>query len=166
MPGNLPTTYLDPHGPLPRAGLGSKLEEIGTDPSAGFQFRRLPVQPVDRSGSSPSGQVDIPATKAKFHQGPKLLHSQTIHVSDRACDSNRETGVVRSPSHVTHSVASEASLACSRESGKGHSLPPSLHPHLDWWLNESNVLWANRYIPFNTLYKYLQMPQTKVGAHT
>ena len=97
------------------------LKKIGTDPTAGFQFRRLPVRPVDQSGSSHSGQVDNPTTKATFNHGPKLLHSQTIHVSDWASDSNRETGMVRSPSHAAHSVASEASLACSRESGKGHS---------------------------------------------
>ena len=65
--------------------------------------------------------MDIPTTKAKFRQ---TRNSQTIHVSDRASDSNRETGVVRSPSHATHSVASEASLACSRESGNGHSFAP------------------------------------------
>ena len=47
--------------------LGSKLEEIGTDPSAGFQFCRLLVRPVDWSGSSHSGQVDIPTAKAKVH---------------------------------------------------------------------------------------------------
>ena len=43
LPGNLPTTYPDPLGPLPRVGLGSKHEEIRTDSSTGFQFHRLPV---------------------------------------------------------------------------------------------------------------------------
>ena len=36
VPGNLPTTYLDLLGPLPQVGLGSKLEEIGTDPLSRF----------------------------------------------------------------------------------------------------------------------------------
>ena len=49
VPGNLPTTYPDPLGSLPRVGLGSEHEEIGTDSSTGFQFRRLPVQAGDRS---------------------------------------------------------------------------------------------------------------------
>ena len=120
VPGNLPTTYPDPLGPVPRLGFGGKLRKIGTDPSAGFQFCRLPVRPVDRSGSAHSGQVDISAAKANFYQGPESLHSQTIHVSDRASNSNRETGVVRSPSHATHSVASETSLVCFGESGQGN----------------------------------------------
>ena len=40
-------------------------------------------------------------------------------------DSNRETGVVWSPSDVTHLVAYEASLSCSQESGEGYSFSPS-----------------------------------------
>ena len=154
MPGNLPTTYPDPLGPVPRLGFGGKLRKIGTDPSAGFQFCRLPVRPVDRSGSAHSGQVDISAAKANFHQGPESLHSQTIHVSDRASNSNRETGVVRSPSHATHSVASETSLVVPESLDKVISLPPSLHPHLDWWLNESNVL---RGQPLHPLQHILQI---------
>ena len=43
-------TYPDPLGPLPRARVGSQYAEVGTDPSAGFQFRRLPVRPFDRPG--------------------------------------------------------------------------------------------------------------------
>ena len=104
--------------------MGSKLEEIGTDSSTGFQFHQLPVRPIDRPGLTHSGKVVHPATKAKFHKGPELLQSLTIHVSDRTPYSNRETSMVRSPSHEAHSMASETSLACSREPGKGHSVAP------------------------------------------
>ena len=51
---------------------------------------------------------------------PENLHSQTIHVFDRTPYSNRETGVVGSPSHETYPTALEATLACPRNFGKGH----------------------------------------------
>ena len=85
-----------------------------------FQFRRLPLQPVDRSCLTHSGKVGYPSTETKVHQRPERLHSQTVHVPDRSAYNNRETGVVRSPSHKTHTVASEATLACTREFGKDH----------------------------------------------
>ena len=71
--------------------------------------------------------------------------------SDRSSYSNRETGVVRSPSHATHSVSSEVSL---ESLDKVIPLPPSLHPHLDWWLNKSNGL---RGQPLHTLQQALQI---------
>ena len=130
VPGNLPTTYPDPLGPLPRVGLGGKHEEIGTDSSTGFQFRRLPVRPVDRSGLAHSGKVGHPTTKTRLHQGPELLHSQTIRVFDRTPYNNRETGMVRSPSHETHTVAPETTLAYAQELGKDHTVVPlSLSTH-------------------------------------
>ena len=124
LPGNLPTSYPDPIGPLPRVGLGSKHEEVGIDPSAGFQFRRLPVRPVDRSGFAHSGPVVYSETKVKVHPGPEQLHSQTVHVTDRSAHGNGETGLVGSPSYEAHPVALEATLARSGGSRKGHSIAP------------------------------------------
>ena len=50
VPGNLPTTYPDPLGPLPRVRVGGKHEEVRIDSPAGLQFHRLLVRPIDRSG--------------------------------------------------------------------------------------------------------------------
>ena len=101
--------------------MGSKPEEIGIDSSTGFQLCRLLVRPVDRSCLTHSGKVGYPSTETKVHQESERLHSQTVHVSDRPAYSNRETGVVRLPSHESHTMASEARLACTREFGKDHS---------------------------------------------
>ena len=76
-------------------GLGSKHEKIGTDSSTGFQFRWLPVRPVDRSGLAHSGPVVYPEAKVKIYQGPELLHSQTVHVSDRSPHSDGETSLLK-----------------------------------------------------------------------
>ena len=142
MPGNLPTTYPDLLGSLPRVGLDGKHEKVRTDTSTSFQFRRLPVQPVDRSGFAHSGPVVYSETEGKVHQGPKQLYGQTVHVSDRPPHSDRETSLVRSPSHETHTEALEATLASSGDPRKKKVIPVpiSLHPHLDWWLDEGNVL--------------------------
>ena len=118
MPGNLPTTYPDPLGSLPRVGLGSKHEEIGTDSSTGFQFRWLPVRPGDQSGLTHSGPVVYSEVEVKIHQGLELLHSQTVHVSDRSPHSDGETSLVRPPSHEAHPVALETTLTSSGGSWK------------------------------------------------
>ena len=94
--------------------MGGRHREIGTDPSARFQFRRLPIRFVVWSGFAQSGQVDFPSAEVEVNQGLELLLSQTVHVSDRTPHSNRETSLARSPSHEAHLVAPEAILACSR----------------------------------------------------
>ena len=104
--------------------LGSKHEEVRIDSSAGLQFHRLPVRPVDRSGLAHSGQVVCSETKVKVNQGPEPLHSQAVHVADRSTHSDRETNLVRLPPHEAHPEAFEVTLACSRDSGKGHSIAP------------------------------------------
>ena len=124
LSGNLPTTYPDPLGPLPRVGLGSKHEEIGTDSSAGFQFRWLTVRPFDRSSTSHSEPVVFPEAKVGIHQRAGLLHSQAVHVSDRPVYSNRETSLVRVPPHEAHPVAFETTLAHSGGSGKSPPITP------------------------------------------
>ena len=83
FPGNLPTTYPDPLGPLSRVGLGGKQAKIGTGSPTGFQLRRLPVRPVDQSGLTHSGTVVNSETEGAIHQEPELLHRQAVHVSYR-----------------------------------------------------------------------------------
>ena len=46
-PGNLPTTYTDPLGPLPTVRVDCKHEKVRTETPTGLQFRRLLIQPGD-----------------------------------------------------------------------------------------------------------------------
>ena len=121
VPGILPTTCQDPLGPMPRSRVGGKLEEIRDNTSTGFQFCQLLGQPVDQSGIAHSREVVGATTKVTFCQDQGQLHRQTILVPDRSSHSHRKTGLVRSSSHETHTVASEATLACSEDLGKSHS---------------------------------------------
>ena len=124
MPGNLPTTYPDPLGPLPTVRMGSQHEEIRVGTPASFQFCRLPVQPCIHSGPPHSGPVDSSPGKIKFYQEPEQLHSQTVQVPDRAAYSHREASFVGTSSYEANSIAFETSLACPRGSREDHSGSP------------------------------------------
>ena len=82
--------------------MGSEYAEIRTDTSAGFQFQRLPVQPVDRLGLTHFGKMGSPTAKVTVCQEQGPLHSQTIHVN----------------SYEAHSVAPEMKLTRPRDFGK------------------------------------------------
>ena len=55
-------------------------------------------------------------------------------------NSHRKTSPPRLTSHETHTVALEKQLEGTRITRKGDTVPMSLHLHLRWWLEESNVL--------------------------
>ena len=126
-PGNLPTTYPDPLGPVPRPRVGGKHGEIGAYASTGVQFRRLPVRSSVGSSFAHSGQMDHSSTETTVHQRQGQLFSPTVHVPNRAPYCHRKTGMGQPPSHETGSVASKMTLACAREPGKDYS-NPSLSP--------------------------------------
>ena len=130
VPGNLPTTYPDPLGPLPAVKVGCKRKKVRADPTTSLQFHRLPVRPGDRSGATHSGPVDNPPGEVEVHKKPGELYSQPVHVSDRTAHSNRKTSVVWSTSHEAHPMAHEATLACSRSFGKDHSCSSITSPPL------------------------------------
>ena len=141
-PGNLPTKYPDPLGPVPRVWLGGKHEEIRAGTSTKFQFCRLPVRSPNRTGVTHRGALGDVEGKTALYQEQGQLHRQTVNVSHRSIDSNRETGVVRSPTHATNPrhMHLKRHWHVPEILDKEIPVPPTLHPHLDWWLEEKNVL--------------------------
>ena len=81
--------------------------------------------------AEPSGQ-NIGNTVTTDLSGP------VVHVSDRFANSHRRASSPRPATHETHTVASQKPLENTRITRKGD--PSSLHPHLQWWLQEDNVL--------------------------
>ena len=135
-------------------------------------FKKLELTPqqvfnfVDYRFDLLTGQV-LP-TQVRWtspQQKLKFIKARTIPVSDRASDSNRETGVVGSPSHATYSVVSEASMACSRESGKGYSSSPFTPSTSGLVAKRERCSLGTAFTPPSTR-SNLQTPQTKVWAHT
>ena len=140
VPGNLPTAYPDPLGHVPRTRVGGKHEKIGTYTSTGFQFRRLPVRSTVRSGFTHSGQVDHSSAETTVHQRQEKLLSQTVHVSMGLLTAT-EKQVWAGRLHmrpVQWHLKRHWHIPESLE--KIIPIPLSLHPHLDWWLEENNVL--------------------------
>ena len=124
FPGNLPTTYPDPLGPMSAVRLGSKYDQVRVSSQTGLQFCRLPVRPDHRPGSTHSGPVGNPSGEIEVHERPSPVYGSTVHVLDRPPDGHRETSVCRSPSYEAHSVAPEETLACPGSPRESYSGPP------------------------------------------
>ena len=123
--------------------VAGEFREIRAGSQTSLGLCRLPVQPQVRSG--PTGGRTF--NKKYWHYYPDHLSGPAIHVLDRAANCHRETSSPCPTSHETHIVASQKQLEGTGITGKGHSNPRSLHPHLKWWyphlkwwLEESSVL--------------------------
>ena len=124
VPGNLPTKYPDPLGPLPRIRLGGQLGEVRTGTPASVQFRRLPVRSPDGTGSTHVRALGDIKGKTSLGKEQGLLHGQAVYVPHRSLDSHREASLAGSPPHETNSVASQTALACTGGPGKSDSGSP------------------------------------------
>ena len=118
VPGNLPTKYPDPLGPLPRIRLGGQLGEVRTGTPASVQFRRLSVRSPDGTGSTHIRALGDIKGETSLCKEQGLLQGQAVYVPHRPLDSHREASLVGSPPHETNSVASQAKLACTGGPGK------------------------------------------------
>ena len=121
--GDLPTTYPDPLGPVPRSGLGSQYEKVRTGTSTSFQFCRLPVRSSDGPGLTHGRPLEDVKGKTSLYQEQRLLYGQIIHVAHRPIDSNREASMARASPHETNSMASQKALACTGGPRQGHAGP-------------------------------------------
>ena len=120
VPGNVPTSYPDPFGPLPLSGLGCQHGQIRADSPANPRLRRLSFRPISGVSQTHSGKVEESFPEAQSSPGAGILHSQAVHVSNWPSDGNRETGSLGAAAHETHSMAPEKALACPRISGEDH----------------------------------------------
>ena len=121
MPGNLPTSYADPFGPLPLSRLGSQHGQVRAGSPTNLRLRRLSFRPISGVSQTNSGQVEESISEAQPSPGTGMLHSQAVHVSNRPSDSNRKTSSIGAAAYEAHSMAPEKALACPGISGKGHS---------------------------------------------
>ena len=128
MPGNVPTSYPDPLGPMPQVRVGSQYDQVGVGASAGLQLCRLPFRPLSGVGQTDPGEVDGSVPKDQQPPQSTGVSGPTVHVSYRTANSHRETGSSRAASHAPYPVASEEALACPGVIGKDYpsaSVPSS-----------------------------------------
>ena len=88
------------------------------------------------------------------------MHRQTFHVPDGSSHSHRKTGLVRSPSPIQWHLKRHWHALEILE--KIIPIQLSLHPHLDWWLDERNVL---RDQPLHGLQVFTDASNEGWGAH-
>ena len=113
VPGNMPTSYPDPLGPMPQVRMGSEYDQVGVCASAGIQLCRLPFRPLSGVGQTDPGEVDSSVPKDQRTPESTGVFGQTVHVPHRPSDSHREAGSSRTAPHAPYPVASEEALACS-----------------------------------------------------
>ena len=121
LPGNVPTTYPDPLGPMLQSRVGNQFFKVRTGSTTYFQLGRLSFRPLSRSGHTHSGEVDGSVTENK-PLGTGDLLGQAVHVPNRASNSHRKTSGVGTFAHEAYPMAFKEALACPRGPGKGHSL--------------------------------------------
>ena len=121
VPGNLPTSYADPFGPLLLSRLGSQHGQVRAGSPTNLRLRRLSFRPISGVSQTNSGQVEESISETQPSPGTGMLYSQAAHVFNRPSDSNRKTSSIRATAYEAHSMAPEKALACPGISGKGHS---------------------------------------------
>ena len=140
VPPNLSPAYTDLGSSLSRTRVAGERGEVRTGTKTGLQLRRLPVRPQGGQGQTHTraladlNRQDIVNPVWSGVSGP------TVYVPYRTSDSHRKT----SPPIRLHMRPIQWHLKNNwrvpESLEKVIPIPRSLHPHLKWWLEESNVL--------------------------
>ena len=140
IPPGLSPAYSRSSENMPKIRLAGEFGQVGTGTKADLRFCRLPVRPQGRSGLTDSRPVAEPSGQNTGNTVTTDLFGPAVHVSDRFTNSHRKTNSPRPAAHETHTVASQKQLENTRVIRKVILIPRSLHSHLQWWLQEDNIL--------------------------
>ena len=110
LPPGLSPAYTRPSTNVQGFRLAGEHREVGIGTQTNFQFRRLPVRPPVRSGSTDTGQVAKPTGKDTRTHLPTGLFSAGTDVPNRTANRDGETSPPRQTSHEAHSVAPQKKL--------------------------------------------------------
>ena len=127
LPGNVPTSYPDPLGPMSQPRLGGQHVKVGTVSPTGVQLCRLPFQPLSETGQTHTREVDIPDSEYQFPLGTRDLLSEAVHIPDLTSDSHGKTGGFGTSSHEAYPMAFKKVLAHPGDSRKDDS-PSKVSP--------------------------------------
>ena len=166
IPAHLSPTHPNPGQNVPGPRLAGEFREIRTRTQTSIRLCRLPVRPQVRPGQTDSGPVAKPSGQDTSTFITTGLSSPAVHVLDRSSNSHRKAGSPRPPTHETHTVASQNNWRVPESLEKVIPLPRSLPPHLQWWLEEDNVLQGQPLHPVKHALQFLQTHQKKGGAPT
>ena len=138
-PPYLSPAYSNPGHTLSGARVAGEQRKVRTGTQTGLQLRRLPVRPERGQGQTNRRTLAGLDRQDQINDVGSGMSGPEIHVPHRSPHSNRKTSPLRATPHETHTVALEKQLV-PESLEKVIPVPKSLHPHLRWWLEESNVL--------------------------
>ena len=143
---------------VPRPWLASEFGKIRTGAKTGFQLCRLPVRSQVRSGPTHTGPVAKPTRKVTVTACATGLSGPAVYVPDRIANRHRETRPIQW--HLKNNWRVPELLE------KVIPIPRTLHPHLHWWLDESNVLQGQPLHPIkHALQIFTDASKEGWGAH-
>ena len=144
---------------MPTTRLAGECRKVGTGAQASFQLRRLPIRPRFRSCPTDTGLVAKPSGQDSDANLSSCLFGEGIYVPDRPTDGHR---LHMRP--IQWHLKSNWRIPESLE--KRIPLPRSLHPHLQWWLKEDNVLTGQLLHPMqHALQIFTDASKEGWGAH-
>ena len=151
---------------MPTFRLAGERRKVGTGTQTSFQLRRLPIRPRVWSGPTDTGPVAKPTGKDTGTHLPTGFFSKGTDVLDRPFNSHRKTSSSGQTTHEAHLMASQEKLENTGIRVKRIPLPRSLHPHLQWWLEEDNALTGQPLHPMqHALQIFTDTSKEGWGAH-
>ena len=137
IPPDLSPAYTGSSENVSTTGLAGEFRKIRTGAQTSLQFCWLPVRPQVQSGPTYTGPVAEPSrenTEVAISTG---LSGPAIHVLDRFTEKQVHLGRHHMRPIQWHL---ENNFRVPESLEKVIPIPRSLHPHLQWWLKEDNVL--------------------------
>ena len=151
---------------MPEVRLDSKLGKIRTGAQTDLQFRRLPVRSEGRPGPAYTGPVADPPRENLGDHVSTDLSGPAVHVPDWSANSNRKQVYLGRLHMRPIQWHLKNNWRVPEALEKIIPVPRSLHPHLEWWLDESNLLQGQPLHPLkHALQIFTDASKEGWGAH-
>ena len=165
-PPHLSPAYSNPSHTLSGIRGAGEQGKVRAGSQTGLQLRRLPVRPERGQGQTNRRTLAGLDTQDQINIVGSALPGPTIHVPHRSTHSNRKASPLRATNmrpiqwHLKNNWRVPESLE------KMIPVSKSLHPHLRWWLEESNVLLGQPLHPLkHALQIFTDASKEGWGAH-
>ena len=165
-PPHLSPAYSNPSHTLSGIRGAGEQGKVRAGSQTGLQLRRLPVRPERGQGQTNRRTLAGLDTQDQINIVGSALLGPTIHVPHRSTHSNRKASPLRATNmrriqwHLKNNWRVPESLE------KMIPVSKSLHPHLRWWLEESNVLLGQPLHPLkHALQIFTDASKEGWGAH-
>ena len=166
IPPNLSATHTNLGSSLSRIGLASERGKIRAGTQTGLQLCRLPVRSEKGQGPTNPRMLADPTDKNTGNYVQFSFSSPAANVLDRITDCHRKTGTLGWLHMRPIQWHLKNNWRVLETLEKTIPIPQSLHPHLRWWLEESNVITGQPLHPLkHALQIFTDASKEGWGAH-